>query len=152
MRATDAARRKWQWNWLVLFIANLPLPLALGIGVLHNGGFLGMLAALPLLWLCGHVAVERMPRLRGPLAVGGTLVALAQCAVVVHLCAGFVALWLVKQLGPESSDRLSEVQAFFATAFTAGQLLFAALLFGGAAAWLSGPAAPPANDNDEDEL
>lgn len=142
MGATDPTRRGWQWGWLALFAANLPLALAFGVAATHPSGLFGMLAALVLLWWSGHVAVARVPKLRGALAVGGTLVALAQCAVFLHAIAGGVALWLVRALGDEDGP-LSEVQAFFATVFTAGQLVCVALLVGGAATWLFGDASAP---------
>jgi hypothetical protein len=123
-------RRAVQWGWFALFVANLPLPLAFALDVTREGGAFGMCAALALLWWCGHVLAPHAPKLSGRVAVGGVLLAFGQFVLVGHVLAGFAAMFVVESLSPGEAGALSEVQGFFVTVLTAGELLLAALAMG----------------------
>lgn len=128
---TDAPdRRAMQWGWFALFAANLPLPLFFALDVTREGGAFGMCAALVLLWWCGHVLAPRVPKLSGTVAVGGVLLAFGQFVLVGHIIAGLAAMFVVESLSPGEAGALSEVQGFFVTVLTAGELLVVSLALG----------------------
>jgi hypothetical protein len=62
--------------------------------------------------------------------VGGVLLAFGQFVLVGHVVAGFAALFVVEALSFGADGPLSEVQGFFVTVLTAGELLLAALALG----------------------
>lgn len=130
MDAPEPNRRAMQWGWFALFVANLPLPLLLAFDVTRGGGAVGMCVALVLLWLCGHTLAPRVPKLSARIAVGGVLLAFGQFVPVGHMIAGLAALFVVEVLSPGGAGALSEVQGFFVTVLTAGELLLAALALG----------------------
>lgn len=130
MSAPVPDRRALRWGWFALFAANLPLPLFFALDVTREGGAIGMCAALVLLWWCGHVVAPRVPKLSGTVAVGGVLLAFGQFVLIGHIVAGLAALFVVESLSPGEAGALSEVQGFFVTVLTAGELLLAALALG----------------------
>jgi len=130
MSAPAPDRRALRWSWFALFVANLPLPLLLAFDVTRGGGAIGMCVALALLWLCGHALAHRVPKLSARVAVGGVLLAFGQFVPIGHTIAGLAALFAVEVLSPGGCGALSEVQGFFVTVLTAGELLLAALALG----------------------
>lgn len=121
--ATSA--RGWQCGWGIIFLMNLPLPLLLGCEATRKGGLGGMLAAVAVVWLAGHVAVSRLPSARGSLVLGGGFIALTQGFPLLQGLAGYCALSAV---GYQLDERLTDRTAFAVTVLTAGELVAAGLV------------------------
>lgn len=117
--------REWQWGWVLAVVANLAVPLLFGLFFLSAGGILGMLAGVVTVWLTGHIAIARVPRVGRTLVYSSGLFALSQVLPVAQYAAGSAALELCAG-GPHTN--LPAATAFLVTVVTAAVLLGAALL------------------------
>lgn len=135
-----AAEYDWRWRWVLVLFVNLPLPLLFGLTFMQEGGTGGMCSALALVWLCGHVAAVRAPKLMGAVAWGGMVVAVTQLVFVLHVRVGSFAL---EAMGVDlAQSTISNAQAFGATLYTAAILMLVALTLSGIAfCVVSAPAA-----------
>ncbi len=117
----------WLWGWGAVLLVNLVVPLWFGATVTANGGQMGMCLGVIVVWLLGHFAVARLSALRGPLVVGGVVVALSQYVLIGHIIAGLIALSAVNQV---ADGPLTNASAFAVTLLTASQLAVVALVIG----------------------
>lgn len=117
----------WLWGWAAVLLANLVVPLWFGSSVTANCGQMGMCLGILVVWLLGHFIVARLNRLRGPLVVGGVVVALSQYILIGHIVAGLIAMSAVNQV---AEGPMTNARAFAVTLLTAAQLAVAALAFG----------------------
>lgn len=124
------ARRR-HFGWVVALACNLPLPLVLGWSGAGAPGRAGIVAAIVLVWLLGHVGIRLCEREADTLLLGSVCTAVLQFFPVVHLIAGVAAIGLTERLDPHTTaGRVSGVGGFVATTLTAALLLFAAYVCG----------------------
>lgn len=129
---TDLLTRR-RLAWAAVLAANLPTPLWFGHGCTRDGGRVGMLAGVGLIWFLGHVACRYQPRLASVVIPGGWFVAPTQVWPILHVLAGTIAVWAAS-LGARQAGGLPQVsgdaRAFTATLLTAGMLLTVAVVCG----------------------
>ncbi len=129
---------RWQIAWSVVYGINLIFPLLIGWFLANPTGRLGIVIAILLMWLIGHLAVARSVRFRFTLVAGGICVGLSQVFPLLHYFAGTVGLEITSRLlrmpslfeddtRPEITTGLA---GFPTTILTGGILMVAALACG----------------------
>jgi hypothetical protein len=99
---TSHTRPAW---WALVFGLNLIVPLLFGWTVTSEGGRIGMVAGVGLLWYLGHRLCAMSDPIGRALVGGGIVVGLAQLFPVAHICVGVasveVANAVLQQLYPD---------------------------------------------------
>jgi hypothetical protein len=113
--------------WLAVLAANLPGPLYFGIPMTADGGWVGLLLAIGLVWLLGHMACRWTPWLASAVIVGGWCVAAGQLWPIAQIAAGIVGMHV--GAGGEMRAR-GPWAGFVATFVTGGALLAVAAILG----------------------
>ncbi len=120
--------------WAAVLAANLPVPAGLGYLCTDEGGLVGMIVGIGLIWLLGHECWRRQPRLASVVIPGGWFVAGAQFFPILQFLAGTIALRAATlgtaTQGDVPPKAMGPLVAFTATLLTAGMLLTAAVLCG----------------------
>jgi hypothetical protein len=125
--------------WALVFLGNLFVPLLFGWGMTGDGGHIGIVLAILLMWCLGHRVVDSYRTIRGPLLTGGLCVGLSQVVPSIQFAAGMVGVGIASRMfhdGPPGHDpdiafpHLTEAGAFVATLLTGAMLMIAAALVG----------------------
>jgi hypothetical protein len=127
---------RWAGRWLAVFVANLALPLFFGFDMARNAGMIGLSAAVVLAWAWIYLVGSRSPFIAKSMLIGGSVVAVAQILMLLHVGAGSVGMAVARSAGQASGIRVtSELGGFIATAVTGCILQGAALFVGGLTAF-----------------
>ena len=134
--------RHWGWSWTFAFVANLPLPGAFGWQfTAHNGGVVGMVLAVAVLYAVGLGLCATGPALREVIVSGAVCTTALQLILLPHVVAGAVALFAFNQVWRPTDWFGAEVRGFAVTMLTAVPIGLLAFLAGGGPRLLR--AAPP---------
>jgi hypothetical protein len=129
---------RWGWHlaWAAVFAANLVVPVMLGWEVTRRGGRGGLVGAVVLLWVAGHLLVARVPAIGQAVVLGGLVTAATQVYPMLQGMAGVTSLWMVEWLSNPAAGRemfldgMNDATAFAATLLTAAQVGVVALVCG----------------------
>jgi hypothetical protein len=122
--------------WLAVFALELITPLRWGWECTQDGGRVGMIVAVALIYLAGHWACVCSGRTTFVLVTGGACVGLSQVFPLLHITAGMKSLELISAAGMTNrgdvyfSTGLTELGGFLATCLTGAQLLAVAVVCG----------------------
>lgn len=131
----DSLKPVWR-RWSRVFALNMIVPLLFGLPMTFGIGWVGMFAAVPVLFALGGCVCACQPNIGRALIRGGVLVALSQLFPVLQIMAGLVAMDLTAVLGQVKATvgRPPEVASvsggFLMTIFTGLLLMCAALFLG----------------------
>jgi hypothetical protein len=78
--------------WSIAFVANLALPLFFGWMVTYEGGRIGMVAGVGLLWYLGYRICGASDACGRALVIGAIPVAAAQLCPILHIFAGITSV------------------------------------------------------------
>ncbi len=133
--ALDLLKPLWR-RWSRVFALNMIVPLLFGLPRTYGIGWVGMFAAVPVLFALGGWACACQPNIGRILIRGGVLVALSQLLPVLQIVAGLAAMDLTAMLGQveatvgRSPEVGSAAGGFLMTMFTGFFLMCAALFLG----------------------
>jgi hypothetical protein len=104
--------------WSIAFASNLVVPLLIGWMVTQQGGRIGMVAGIGLLWYLGYRVCVASDGCGRALVIGGILVAATQFCPILPVFAGLMGLGVAERLWPESFVNMgtkTELGGFIAT-------------------------------------
>ena len=120
---------RWHLAWATVFGVNLIVPLWLGWDMTSGVGRVGLVLAIVLWLLLGHLLCARSRKLRFLLVAGGVCVGLSQLLPLLQIWAGMNSGMIIS-MASGFSDRATGLYGFLMTLLTGGQLILVAIVSG----------------------